>query len=704
MLTRVNNPHRRIPPYKRAGRIISMGATNLEIVTIGVLLISMLLAATNPGIDAFSLRHHTSVWPVSTAAGGGIAMRTRRRITRHGNHYCRIGKNTDEDRRKRRRPARPSYQTLSALSRRSEEDTASDSSSSTDVQGLHSPSPPTAAAAPAAASTVPSYRQLLVFCGTTILIWLSEPLLSLVDTTVVGWTCPAATATVQLAALGPATTLIDSLLYLTYFLSIATTTRIAAELAQAQAQTTTSSEGYRQLQRTTSHVLSVAIALGAIVTVTAMIGAPVFLQHMLGASSSSALLQYATRYTRIRAMAALAAVTGMTMQSFCLAVLDTRTPALAVLVAACTNTVGDVLLTPRWGVAGAAVATAFSSCVSAAILARAVRRTMTQWRCRQVQLWESEQQQQQQSMVAIESTDSAPVVSNSTSPGWEQPEQEHTLQASIHKVASLKDDNAIPQINKNINSKNDMNIGLLPPHPIALLSLPDRKSALELISLAGPIFYVILAKVACYGAMTVRCTAFGVPAMAAHSIMMRIFFFFSTFGDSLSQTAQSFLPATIYPSLTASGGGDDDRAGFAKILRRLFVVAAVLAVTNSNIAVQVLQVGGKFLTRDPVIVGLMRQHTGFLGASILLHPFIMLLEGTVIASRKFRSLVIIYTGTLAWQLAALMFLTGSFPAIWRTFFLFQLTRLGLYTFRVVRWRQVQRQNSNNIEKVIAVGS
>jgi Na+-driven multidrug efflux pump len=315
---------------------------------------------------------------------------------------------------------------------------------------------------------------------------------------------------------------------------------------------------------------------------------------------------------------------------------------------------------------------------------------MRQWRNREVQLWQSEQQQQQQEKHAWkESSDSAPVVSNATSQVGEQQ----------YQAANKNDNNAI--IHKINNNNNNT---ALPPHPIALLSLPDRKSALDLIALAGPIFYVILAKVACYGAMTVRCTAFGVPAMAAHSIMMRIFFFFSTFGDSLSQTAQSFLPATLYPSPTAGGGGGGDRPGFAKILRRLVVVAVAVAVINSNIAVKVLQVGGKFLTRDPVIVGLMRQHTGFLGASILLHPLIMLLEGTVIASRKFRSLVIIYTGTLAWQLAALMFLTGSFPAIWRTFFLFQLTRLGLYTYRVVWWRQQQRKNSNSIEKEIAVAS
>ena len=293
------------------------------------------------------------------------------------------------------------------------------------------------------------------------------------------------------------------------------------------------------------------------------------------------------------------------------------------------------------------MATAASSIVSAAILGRAVHRKMADWRRRELQLWETEQQP-----VLVETPTVLPTNS--------------TLSKEIE----------LPPLPP-------------PPSPIALLSRPDRKSAVELIALAGPIFYVILAKVACYGAMTVRCTAFGVPALAAHSVMMRIFFFFSTFGDALSQTAQSFLPSTLYPP-------PGDRNGFHKILRRLAVVAVGLAVINSNTAAQALQHLGRYLTRDAVIVELMRQHTGFLAASIFLHPFIMLLEGTVIASRNFRSLVVIYTGTLGWQLAALRFTTGSFPAIWRTFFLFQAIRLGLYAYRVW-WGQRK-------EKVKMIGS
>lgn len=208
---------------------------------------------------------------------------------------------------------------------------------------------------------------------------------------------------------------------------------------------------------------------------------------------------------------------------------------------------------------------------------------------------------------------------------------------------------------------------------IALYAMPDTPPKLLIFR---SIFFVIVAKVACYGAMTIRCTDFGVEALAAHSILMRIFFFFACFGDSLSQTAQSFLPATLYPK--------PSRAAFGKIFRRLLAMAVVIGAVNSQTSTFLLQRWGQYLTRDVAITELMKKYSGFVGLSILLHPFIMLLEGIVIASRDFPTLIVTYAATLGLHFSILKYFSGSFPAVWRTFFLFQSTRLGLYAWRVAR--------------------
>jgi hypothetical protein len=231
--------------------------------------------------------------------------------------------------------------------------------------------------------TVPSYKTLLLFCSTTILIWLSEPLLSLVDTTVVGQ-CGGPAAVLQLAAMGPATTLVDAMMYTTYFLALATTNLTARALAVGD---------YRTLLKTTSHILGVAAVLGCIVTAVLFTAGPSMLARMAGGSATAAsspqLVHYAVRYCQIRGLAAVCSVWQMVGQSFCLTVQDTRTPALAVAVASVTNIVGDLLL--RWqGMQGAAAATAVAVSASAAILLSQVWRQVKEWR---VLLAEQEEEQ-----------------------------------------------------------------------------------------------------------------------------------------------------------------------------------------------------------------------------------------------------------------------------------------------------------------------
>lgn len=498
-------------------------------------------------------------------------------------------------------------------------------------------------------SVLPSYRQLLLFFATTTLIWLSEPLLSLVDTTVVGW-APQNGAILQLASLGPATTLYDSLLYLTYFLAIATTNKLAPDIALRR---------YRSLQQTTSHVLGVSLVLGAATTVVVMLFGKQLLSMILGGGSggtvaakdTAALLFYASRYIWIRGSICIASIMGMVMQSFCLATLNTKTPAQAVLVASVVNVVGDIALRP-WGVQGAALATAVSSLLSSFILFGAVRKQMKEWR----------KKEKQEYVLALQDSDDSSVVEDAL--------LSNTTMSLEHQSESKEE------------------AAFVVPERVPLLSLPDRKSFIDLVKLSGPIFFVILAKIACYGAMTVRTTEFGVVPLAAENIMMRVFFIFGTFGDALSQAAQSYLPASLYPKVR--------QKSFRKLFKRLLVLAGVVGVTNSRVSVLILKRLGRFLANDSNIVQLMASNTLFLGLAILVHPFILIFEGAVIASRDFRTLVTTYLVTLGVHFSILNFFTNTFPGIWRTFFLFQSIRVVNFGYHV--WKKqadIRRQEAQD---------
>jgi Na+-driven multidrug efflux pump len=142
------------------------------------------------------------------------------------------------------------------------------------------------------------------------LIWLSEPLLSLVDTTIVGLTTPSSKrAVVQIAALGPATTLYDSAIYMTYFLAIAATNQLAPALAK---------KDYKRLRRSTSHLMGLALLFGGIVSAVTFGWGRQIISTMVGSSMAETeqmIIPLATNYARIRASVAPLCVVDFVAQS-----------------------------------------------------------------------------------------------------------------------------------------------------------------------------------------------------------------------------------------------------------------------------------------------------------------------------------------------------------------------------------------------------
>jgi hypothetical protein len=118
----------------------------------------------------------------------------------------------------------------------------------------------------------------------------------------------------------------------------------------------------------------------------------------------------------------------------------------------------------------------------------------------------------------------------------------------------------------------------------------------------------------------------------------------------------------------------------------------MLSVVNSNAAFLILKKFGRLLSRDGSIIRLMAEQSNFLAMAVFLHPFITLFEGTVVASRDFRTLIMTYAVTLGLHFSILKCACGSFPAIWRTFFLFQSIRLANFALQVWRKQSTARRS------------
>ena len=214
---------------------------------------------------------------------------------------------------------------------------------------------------------VTSIAELLAFTLPTMAIWLCDPILSLLDTAMVGLT-----STIELAAISPASVYVGHTCYiLCSAFAVSATALIARDRIVARRKNTP--EAVEEDARTVNDVLVLSAGVGCI------IAASLFAFHIPGltkyvGANSLALIPHAATYTKIRLLAFPAAIACAVMQSAHLATEDPYTPLKATLVAAAVNGLGDFIAVFCFnaGIAGVAWATAFAQIVVTTLFVRAM--------------------------------------------------------------------------------------------------------------------------------------------------------------------------------------------------------------------------------------------------------------------------------------------------------------------------------------------
>ncbi|KAJ1448115.1 hypothetical protein M885DRAFT_540329 [Pelagophyceae sp. CCMP2097] len=186
--------------------------------------------------------------------------------------------------------------------------------------------------------------------------------MTLIDAAFVG-----RTSSVALAALGPASTISDSLLTLLVFLSVATTNMVATAMGTGEADVD-------KAARATTIGLALATVSGVVFGAAIFRNAAPLTALYAGAAAPPELVPLAAAYVRIRALALPAALAGCVAQAACIGARDTVTPMLSVALGAGLNFVGDCALVPKQGIVGAAIATAVSQYAAVVLLSVALAR------------------------------------------------------------------------------------------------------------------------------------------------------------------------------------------------------------------------------------------------------------------------------------------------------------------------------------------
>ncbi|CAK9207998.1 unnamed protein product [Sphagnum troendelagicum] len=196
---------------------------------------------------------------------------------------------------------------------------------------------------------------IIVFAGPALGIWLSGPIMSLIDTSVIGQS-----SSLELAALGPGTVLCDNLCYVFMFLSVATSNLIATSLAQKDED-----EAAGHLSR----LLFVAVTCGVAMLIFTQFGVDGLLRGFVGAENAN-MIPAARTYVQIRALAWPAVLVGLVSQSASLGMQDSVGPLKSLAIASAVNLAGDIFLCTvmGYGIAGAAWATMASQYVAAFLM------------------------------------------------------------------------------------------------------------------------------------------------------------------------------------------------------------------------------------------------------------------------------------------------------------------------------------------------
>ncbi|XP_058109193.1 protein DETOXIFICATION 46, chloroplastic-like [Magnolia sinica] len=205
-------------------------------------------------------------------------------------------------------------------------------------------------------------NEIVRFAGPAVGLWICGPLMSLIDTAVIGQG-----SSLELAALGPGTVVCDNASYVFMFLSIATSNMVATSLAK---------KDKNEVQHQISMLLFVAFTCGLMMLFFTKFMGTQILTAFTGPKNLH-IVPAANTYVQIRGLAWPAILVGLVAQSASLGMKDSWGPLKALFVASLVNGFGDILLCSflGYGIAGAAWATMVSQVIAAFMMIETLNKT-----------------------------------------------------------------------------------------------------------------------------------------------------------------------------------------------------------------------------------------------------------------------------------------------------------------------------------------
>jgi len=493
----------------------------------------------------------------------------------------------------------------------------------------------------------PSVLKILTFAIPAVGVWLCGPLLSLIDTSAVG----LLSGTAQQAALNPAVTVTEYTALLIAFMYTGTTNLVAAAASAAAGTNQGKEEDNNHNKRTTTTTTPQQQNFIAALQLSGFVGASLglallafsspILKAIIGNDTlDPAVFLAAKKYVRIRALGMPAAAIIGSSQAACLGMQDIKSPLYVLLAAAVVNFLGDAFLVGHahpWigGAAGAAWATIFSQYAAVVFFVRWLtsQRTQVPFRRRQ------------------------PQSTTTTTKGF------------LHGKF----------------------------RPRQFFQLPKRQDISHFLPYLIPVTSTQVGRVSSYVAMShVISSALGTTSMAAQQVIISCWNCLYPVGESLSLTAQSFVPSLV----------EAPAANRAAVLRQTlwnFWKTGLIFGAGLFGAVLCIPLLNPIFTTDPTVMTMVNAVVPLLLVIFSTLGIFTSSKGMLLGQRDLGFLGKSYAAffcivpyfMLRLKRAALSKTTAiSLQSVWTVFTLYQLFRTAMWVLRALQLqRRVEKQSS-----------
>ena len=545
--------------------------------------------------------------------------------------------------------------------------------------------------------STPSVGKILKFAIPAIGVWLCSPILSLIDTSAVG----VLSGTVQQAALNPAVAVTDYAALLIAFLYTGTTNMVAS--AQQ------SDRGTRDMPQTAKMMVGamrmstyVGTALGAFLFAFAR---PLLSGIIGNANISPAVFAAAMKYVRIRALGMPAAAILGSTQAACLGMQDIRSPLYVLGAAAVVNLLGDIIFVSHsnpliGGTAGAAWATVLSQYAAVAFFLR--------WLSAK-----SAEKKYDEKPEVMNLSDAILEMTNKKDLNGKNRRQSYRNVMDTFKnmpSTQLEDRGFVKKLRNILRQRKGNGRAKMAPSSSAddsfstrgflknrfstndLFKLPDKETREKFAPYVVPVTTTQVGRVSGYVAMAhVVASSLGTVSMAAQQVIVSIFYCLCPIADSLSLTAQSFVPAIAdrKPSM-------DKTVAMKKVVKNFLKAGAVFGGAMMAAVCGIPMMTG-FFTSDRAVIDLVNSVVPLLLVFFGAHGFVCALEGILLGQKDLKFLGKMYAGFF---LAVPYLMMGvkrkalagcksaGLSSVWTIFIGYQLARCGLWLARSNRLQEI----------------